>query len=875
ADFQTANAAATSYAGGWLASDPTAQCVDICSAPSKTCLTSDAACVAKTETPGDFDYLVLEQLFVPQFCRDLLVGVDSTISHQNVDVYPNGTACVASVVKSELTIHGLWPNYDDGYVSCCNPNATVTNQPYDAAEFASVESDLLATMGEKWVDATQPTTYDTLCEIYDHEFQKHGLCYAADGDDFISAAVTYFTATLSTADRISAATEQIGAWAALETPQTTLAEIQALYDHQVIVLCSAVDGDNQLSAIRTCYEKPTNISSEGPTTQIDCANATATTTFSVCSADSPITLIAYTAPDSSASANLAASGAFDTREGAFAGSSAFSHSTWEFTHRLLGQVTALTFAGPLVYMFAKNKLPIPTQGPLALAAALGAAQLYIGREMVLGNVAPDPEREEMYQPPAERATFQLPLHTAFSLGGFALLTWTGLGIISPASRAITLRELMVPSALKEIGDVRKYSQIATALLAGTVVVGATVTDIDAGHKYQTSPKMGDRWIPKGLFEQKVSLALGTFNHRLIGLGTLAAYTAVILKARKPNVWTNLPEDAKRAMMLTLAAATGEVILGATMLVNEVPTSLTMVHEATATLVLGSSLWALHTLRFARPGGILGAVILATQAAKATKEELSIGIPQVLVPPPSISMNQYIDHTLLKADAQPAQIRTLCEEAAEHAFCSVCVNSSYASLARKTLDELKGNSSTHVKVCCVVGFPLGAATTSTKAFEAQECLEAGAEEIDMVINVGRLLAGECDYVLRDICAVVAVCKQRSAISKVILETALLTVEQIRTASELAIAAGADFIKTSTGFSTRGALVTVSCASGASEDDVKLMASIAKPAGKQVKASGGIRSAADAQKMLALGATRLGTSAGIKIVLGESSDSKSTY
>ncbi|KAG7392936.1 hypothetical protein PHYPSEUDO_013424 [Phytophthora pseudosyringae] len=298
ADFQASAAAATNYAGGWLASDPTNQCVDICSAPSKTCLTSDAACLAKTETPGDFDYLVLEQLFVPQFCRDLLEGVDSTISHQNVDVYPNGTACVDSVVKSELTIHGLWPNYDDGYVSCCNPSATVTNAPYNAADFAAQQSTLLASMGDKWVDATQESTYDTLCEIYDHEFQKHGLCYAADGDDYISAAVTYFTATLSTADRISSATEQINKWAAQSTPQTTLAEIEALYGHSVMVLCSAVDGNNQLSAIRSCYEKPANVTSEGPTTQIDCAAATATSTFSVCSGDSPITLTAYTAPAS-------------------------------------------------------------------------------------------------------------------------------------------------------------------------------------------------------------------------------------------------------------------------------------------------------------------------------------------------------------------------------------------------------------------------------------------------------------------------------------------------------------------------------------------------------------------------------------------------
>ncbi|GMF10822.1 unnamed protein product [Phytophthora lilii] len=270
ADFQAASATATNYAGGWSTTNPTSECVDICSAPSKTCLTSDAACLAKTEAPSDFDYLVLEQLFVPQFCRDLLKGYDSTISHQNVDV-------------------------------CCNPNSTVTNQPYDAAEFALLESDLLATMGEKWVDATQATTYESLCEIYNHEFQKHGLCYAANGDDYISAAVTYFEATLNTADRISSATEQINAWAAQSTPQTTLAEIEALYDHDVIVLCSSVDGNNTLSSIRTCYEKPTNITSDGPTTQTDCATITASSPFKFCSGDYPIQLTAYTAPDSSAS----------------------------------------------------------------------------------------------------------------------------------------------------------------------------------------------------------------------------------------------------------------------------------------------------------------------------------------------------------------------------------------------------------------------------------------------------------------------------------------------------------------------------------------------------------------------------------------------
>ncbi|GMF18688.1 unnamed protein product [Phytophthora lilii] len=310
----SAQTLAVDYAGGWLnKSVSSGQCVDICSAPSATCLTKIPTCLAKQKVPGDFDYLVLEQLFVPQFCRDLLVGVDGTISHQNVNPYPNGTVCDPERAASKLTIHGLWPNYDDGYVSCCNPSDTVANDPYDAAAFAKNQATLLAEMGDKWIDASQSSTYDTLCEIYDHEFQKHGLCYAAQGADLEAAAVTYFEATLNTADRLSAATEQINAWAALDTPQTTLAQIEALYDHKVMVFCSAVDGDNQLSVIRTCYEKPSDIGSEGPKTQIDCANATATSTFSVCSGDKPITLLPYVAPgSSSSSASASTSGSAAT-----------------------------------------------------------------------------------------------------------------------------------------------------------------------------------------------------------------------------------------------------------------------------------------------------------------------------------------------------------------------------------------------------------------------------------------------------------------------------------------------------------------------------------------------------------------------------------
>jgi len=220
----------------------------------------------------------------------------------------------------------------------------------------------------------------------------------------------------------------------------------------------------------------------------------------------------------------------------------------------------------------------------------------------------------------------------------------------------------------------------------------------------------------------------------------------------------------------------------------------------------------------------------------------------------ISLNKYIDHTLLKADATPAEIIKLCEEAVQYDFASVCVNGVYAKLAWDTIQNL--NPSSTVKVCCVVGFPLGAMSTQMKAAEATYCLEQGASEIDMVIAVGKLKAGEHDYVLRDISAVVTACKAKGAACKVIIETALLTKEQISQVSELAVRAGADFVKTSTGFSTGGATV----------EDVALMASIAHPAGKEVKASGGIRNRETALAMVNAGATRIGASAGVVICSG---------
>ena len=208
--------------------------------------------------------------------------------------------------------------------------------------------------------------------------------------------------------------------------------------------------------------------------------------------------------------------------------------------------------------------------------------------------------------------------------------------------------------------------------------------------------------------------------------------------------------------------------------------------------------------------------------------------------------KYIDHTLLRADATPEQIARVCAEALEYHFASVCVNSCYAPLVA---EKLQGSD---VNTCCVVGFPLGAMLSSAKAYETTAAIEAGAKEIDMVINVGAMKAGDNDTVRKDIEAVVRAAGNK-AIVKVIIETCLLTDSEKITACQLAKQAGAAFVKTSTGFSTGGATV----------DDVALMR---KTVGSDmgVKASGGVRNLDDALAMIKAGATRIGASAGIKII-----------
>ncbi len=213
----------------------------------------------------------------------------------------------------------------------------------------------------------------------------------------------------------------------------------------------------------------------------------------------------------------------------------------------------------------------------------------------------------------------------------------------------------------------------------------------------------------------------------------------------------------------------------------------------------------------------------------------------------MKLNKYIDHTLLKADATKEQITKLCNEAKEYDFASVCVNTSYVPLCKELLKD------SDVNVCCVVGFPLGAMDTVSKAFEAKTAVTNGAKEVDMVINIGKLKDKDYDYVTNDIKEVVLASKP--AIVKVIIETCLLTDEEKVEACKCAMKANAEFVKTSTGFSTNGATV----------EDVALMKKTVGDTCK-VKAAGGIRSYEDAMKMIEAGADRLGCSAGIKIMEG---------
>ena len=215
----------------------------------------------------------------------------------------------------------------------------------------------------------------------------------------------------------------------------------------------------------------------------------------------------------------------------------------------------------------------------------------------------------------------------------------------------------------------------------------------------------------------------------------------------------------------------------------------------------------------------------------------------------MELNRYIDHTLLKPNAIESEIITLCEEAKRYHFASVCVNPCNVALVKKSL------VGSDVMTCSVIGFPFGTQTTAVKCAETEQALQDGANEIDMVINIGKLLEGNTEYVEKEIASLAALCHAKNAHLKVIVETCYLSEKNIADVCTAVEQAGADFIKTSTGYGSRGA----------SLDDIRLFKKYLKKDTK-IKASGGIRSREDALKYIEAGCSRIGTSSGIKIIEG---------
>lgn len=245
---------------------------------------------------------------------------------------------------------------------------------------------------------------------------------------------------------------------------------------------------------------------------------------------------------------------------------------------------------------------------------------------------------------------------------------------------------------------------------------------------------------------------------------------------------------------------------------------------------------------------------AGKVVSAGAERLSStlgGIPQ------DLNLSGMIDHTLLKPDATPDQIAQLCFEARKYGFASVCINPAWVTLCAQLLQG------SQVKVCTVIGFPLGASASEVKAFETQNAIDHGATEIDMVINVGALKARDLDLVAKDIRGVVNVAHACGLIVKVILEAVLLTDEEKTIACLISKEVGADFVKTSTGFASGGATV----------HDVALMRRVVGPE-MGVKAAGGVRTYEDAENMVKAGATRIGASAGVKIIQGPGGEKQAT-
>ncbi|CAH0478329.1 unnamed protein product [Peronospora belbahrii] len=280
---------------------------------------------------------------------------------------------------------------------------------------------------------------------------------------------------------------------------------------------------------------------------------------------------------------------------------------WEYGHRMLGRTVGMVYTVPLVYFMLRKKLPRELYKRFGILLALGAAQGGIGWWMVRSGLEEHGKEQLEKRNEVRVSPYRLATHLAFAFTSLGVLLWTGFNLVAPPSRSALTREMISPDVLKQVTRIRTILRHVSTVLGFTIISGAFVAGIDAGMAYNTFPKMDSQWIPDDLFALDPqyknffeNVPLVQLDHRILALSTLSGFGGVYALARRRHIWNQLPQQSRNALNMALAAASGQVLLGITTLINCVPIPLAMSHQCGAIVLLTATLWSQHTLNFAKP-----------------------------------------------------------------------------------------------------------------------------------------------------------------------------------------------------------------------------------------------------------------------------------
>ncbi|TDH67936.1 hypothetical protein CCR75_008197 [Bremia lactucae] len=280
---------------------------------------------------------------------------------------------------------------------------------------------------------------------------------------------------------------------------------------------------------------------------------------------------------------------------------------WEYGHRTLGRTVGIVYAAPLVYFLLRKRLPRELYTRFGVLLSLGATQGAIGWWMVRSGLEEHGHEQLENCNEVRVSPYRLATHLAFAFTTLGVLLWTGFNLIEPPSHAAMTRDIISPDVLKKVTRIRKNLGYVSTALGYTIISGAFVAGIDAGMAFNTFPKMGEHWIPENLFALEPvyrnffeNVPLVQLDHRILALSTLTGFAGVYGMARRPHIWSQLPQQSRNALNMALAAAGGQVLLGITTLIHCVPFPLAISHQCGAIVLVLTTLWSQHTLNFAKP-----------------------------------------------------------------------------------------------------------------------------------------------------------------------------------------------------------------------------------------------------------------------------------